>query len=416
MDTILQDRSEKEGEGGAEPLLPDFWFETVDSVKQECRFDALGRLSVNVVHDFRPVYRRVVDSFFNKFFPSGYPYSVNEGYLTYTQFRALQHFSSATLSVLSTQSLLFAAGLRPTPAQTTAVSWVLKDGMQHAGKLICSKMGARMDSEPKSWRIFADVLYDFGTGLEIFSPLCPHLFLEVAGLGNFAKGMAVVAARATRLPIYSSFAKEGNLSDLFAKGEAISTLFNVLGIGLGIQLASTVCSSIQGKMIVGPVLSAVHLYGVTQEMRATPVNTLNPQRTAMIVADFLKIGSVSSPADLRYREDLLFPGRIIEDAGNVKVGRPLHRIFKGLRNSSRPGRCSPRRSSSSAAKGRRPEGWLVAACAASMEKSGGGPREAAMAKAHQRMEALFPLFISQVRARGWHTDRFLDGRGCRFSF
>ena len=36
--------------------------------------------------------------------------------------------------------------------------------------------------------------------------------------------MAVVTARATRLPLYSSFAKEGNLSDLFAKGEAISTL------------------------------------------------------------------------------------------------------------------------------------------------------------------------------------------------
>jgi Vitamin B6 photo-protection and homoeostasis len=60
--------------------------------------------------------------------------------------------------------------------------------------------------------------------------------------------MAVVAARATRLPIYSSFAKEGNLSDLFAKGEAISTLFNVLGIGAGIQLASTVCSTMQGKV------------------------------------------------------------------------------------------------------------------------------------------------------------------------
>lgn len=60
--------------------------------------------------------------------------------------------------------------------------------------------------------------------------------------------MAVVAARATRLPIYSSFAKEGNLSDLFAKGEAISTLFNVLGMGAGIQLASTICSSMQGKV------------------------------------------------------------------------------------------------------------------------------------------------------------------------
>lgn len=62
------------------------------------------------------------------------------------------------------------------------------------------------------------------------------------------QGMAVVAARATRLPIYSSFAKEGNLSDLFAKGEAISTLFNVVGLGAGIQLASTICSSMQGKV------------------------------------------------------------------------------------------------------------------------------------------------------------------------
>ena len=60
--------------------------------------------------------------------------------------------------------------------------------------------------------------------------------------------MAVVVARATRLPIYSSFAKEGNFSDLFAKGEAFSTLFNVIGIGVGIQLASTICASMQGKV------------------------------------------------------------------------------------------------------------------------------------------------------------------------
>lgn len=62
------------------------------------------------------------------------------------------------------------------------------------------------------------------------------------------QGMSIVASRATRLPIYSSFAKEGNLSDLFARGEAISTLFNVVGIGVGIQLASTICASIQGKV------------------------------------------------------------------------------------------------------------------------------------------------------------------------
>lgn len=75
----------------------------------------------------------------------------------------------------------------------------------------------------------------------------------------------MVAARATRLPIYSSFAKEGNLSDLFAKGEAISTLFNIVGIGAGIQLASTICSSMQGKvrvLLCCPICRYLFSYGL----------------------------------------------------------------------------------------------------------------------------------------------------------
>ncbi|XP_076920505.1 protein root UVB sensitive 2, chloroplastic-like [Bidens hawaiensis] len=351
----------------------------------------------------------MAESFVNQFFPSGFPYSVNEGYLRYTQFRALQHFSSAALSVLSTQSLLYAAGLRPTPAQATAVSWVLKDGMQHVGKLICSNLGARMDSEPKSWRILADVLYDLGTGLEIFSPLCPPLFLETAGLGNFAKGMAVVAARATRLPIYSSFAKEGNLSDLFAKGEAISTVFNVLGLGAGIQLVSTVCSSTQGKIIVGPMLSIIHVYSVSQEMRAAPVNTLNPQRTAMIVEEFLKTGKVSSPADLRYKENLLFPGRLIKDAGNVKVGRDLHKAIKPSKlkelkeifpNEKFLLSCGNKWTDMVLEQNASGEdalrGWLVAAYASSENSF----FEQSLQDAYDKMKAVMPSLLPELQAKG----------------
>lgn len=423
-------KEEEKRKKNQEPRRPDFWIETSDSVTQVCRFDPDGSLSVKIADDSRPVVHKMVESFLNKFFPSGYPYSVNEGYLTYSQFRALQHFSSATLSVLSTQSLLFAAGLRPTPAQATAVSWILKDGMQHAGKLICSRMGARMDSEPKSWRILADVLYDFGSGLEVISPLCPHLFLEMAGLGNFAKGMAVVAARATRLPIYSSFAKEGNLSDLFAKGEAISTLFNVLGIGVGIQLASTVCSSIQGKLIAAPLLSVVHIYSVAEEMRAAPVNTLNPQRTAMIVADFLKTGIVSSPADLRYRENLIFPGRVIQEAGNVKVGQPLRKVVKSPCKLEELREIFPNEKFLISSRNEHTDmileynasgedalrGWLVAAFAAEMVQSVGGSKQAFMTSAYEKMESVFPSFISEVKKKGWHTDRFLDGLGSRYAF
>lgn len=39
----------------------------------------------------------------------------------------------------------------------------------------------------KTSYLAADILYDLGTGLEVLSPLCPSLFLEMAGLGNFAK-------------------------------------------------------------------------------------------------------------------------------------------------------------------------------------------------------------------------------------
>ncbi|KAM3368811.1 hypothetical protein ACQJBY_016998 [Aegilops geniculata] len=372
------------------PRRPESWVEISESVSRLCSFDAggAGGVSVKLIQDNRMAHDKLVDSFLNKFFPSGYPYSVNEGYLTYTKFRALQHFSSAMLHVLSTQSLLFAAGLRPTPAQATAVSWILKDGMQHAGKLICSGMGARMDSEPKSWRIFADVLYDFGTALDFISPLCPQLFLEVAGLGNFAKGMAVVAARATRLPIYSSFAKEGNLSDLFAKGEAISTLFNVMGIGAGIGLSSTVCSTTQGKS-----------------------------------------GKVSSPAELRYREDLLFPNRLIVEAGSVKVGQPFRRVLS-------PRRVEELRSTfpnekflltqksdkaymvleQSATGEDALRGWLVAAFASEMERSGAGPRDTVLNDAYQKMESVFPMFVSEVKSRGWYTGQFLDGNHSRIAY
>lgn len=408
---------------------PVYWLEISDSVTRRYEFEDDGDLSVKVVNDSRPLFNRVAESFVNKFFPAGYPYSVNEGYLRYTQFRAMQHFTSAALSVLSTQSLLFAAGLRPTPAQATVVSWIIKDGMQHMGKLICSNLGARMDSEPKSWRILADVLYDLGTGFEVLSPLCPQLFLEMASIGNFAKGMAVVAARATRLPIYSSFVKEGNLSDLFAKGEAISTVFNVMGLGVGIQLASTICSSMQGKMIAGPVMSLFHIYCVYEEMRSVPVNTLNPQRTALISADYVKTGKVSTPADLRYRENLLYPGRLIEEAGNVKVGRSLEKVLKPsklqkLRTAfpnekfilSIGNKWTDMVLELDASGEDALRGWLVAAYASEMGKSVDDPINHVLGRAYEKMDSTFDSFVAELRVKGWHTDRFLDGGGSRLAW
>ncbi|GJN27034.1 hypothetical protein PR202_gb15012 [Eleusine coracana subsp. coracana] len=344
------------------PPQPEYWVEISESVSRLCSFDTAGgggrSISVKVIQDSRPLHDKVVDSFLNKFFPSGYPYSVNEGYLTYTRFRALQHFTSAMLHVLSTQYYCISASQLTAQVGCGSVF------------VVCCRFATYPCASNR--RKLADVLYDFGTALDVISPLCPHLFLQVAGLGNFAKGIAVVAARATRLPIYTSFAKEGNLSDLFAKGEAISTLFNVMGIGAGIGLASTVCSTTQGKS-----------------------------------------GKVSSPAELRYREDLLFPNRLIEEAGSVKIGQPLHQILsprlveqlretfpneKFLLHQRSNKRYMVLEQSASGEDALR--GWLVAAFASEMERSGISSRDTVLNEAYEKMERVSPRLYQKSGVEG----------------
>lgn len=61
-------------------------------------------------------------------------------------------------------------------------------------------------------------------------------------------------------------------------------------------------------------------------------------------------------------------------------------------------------------------GWLVAALAADMESCGLESGLPALQTAYARMEKLFPTFLSELKAKGWHTDQFLDGTGRRFAF
>ena len=143
----------------------------------------------------------------------------------------------------------------------------------------------------------------------------------------------------------------------------------------------------------------------------------------------LQSGKVSSPAELRYREDLLFPNRLIEEAGSVKIGQPLRRVLcpglveqlratfpneKFLLNQKSNKTYMVLEQSASGEDALR--GWLVAAFASEIERSGMGSRGAALNEAYEKMERVFPTFVSEVRSRGWYTDQFLDGNGSRIAF
>lgn len=140
-------------------------------------------------------------------------------------------------------------------------------------------------------------------------------------------------------------------------------------------------------------------------------------------------GKISSPADLRYREDLLFTGRLIEDAGNVKVGRALRKVVKPskLRELKEifpeerfllcPGCKWVDMVLENNATGEDAlRGWLVAAYAAQIEKSSHVPSASSLQEAYDKMNDVFSPFLSELQAKGWHTDRFLDGTGSRFAW
>ncbi|GJP77226.1 hypothetical protein CLOP_g7650 [Closterium sp. NIES-67] len=261
--------------------------------------DGGGVIEGYIVPDTRSIPDRLIAAFKDKFFPMGYPDSVADGYMLFSQYRAVQHVAVAALNVLSTQVS------RPTPVQATIVSWVVKDGMQHASKIAASRLGRSMDADPKRWRVAADVVCDVGAFLECLSPIMPHRFLLLAGLANAGKGLSLVIARATRLPLYDAFAREGNISDLYAKGEAISVLSSLRRSCSWAQ-ARLLCLPVSASQAV-PVLAAVHLWSVTEEMRAVPINTLNAQRTNVLINHFLSSGELLSPVDMRWKENIVKP-------------------------------------------------------------------------------------------------------------
>ncbi|KAG8083467.1 hypothetical protein GUJ93_ZPchr0015g7002 [Zizania palustris] len=128
--------------------------------------------------------------------PDGYPHSVSSDYLQYSLWRGVQGIASQISGVLSTQALLYAVGLGKGAIPTAAaVNWVLKDGLGYLSKILLSKFGRHFDVNPKGWRLFADLLENVAYGLEILTPVFPHLFVPIgaaAGAGRSAASLIQV--------------------------------------------------------------------------------------------------------------------------------------------------------------------------------------------------------------------------------
>ncbi|RHZ32267.1 hypothetical protein DYB26_013434, partial [Aphanomyces astaci] len=105
------------------------------------------------------------------FLPFGYPDSVSHEYLTFQLWDTCQAMCSYLRGVLATQSVLESVGVGKdsvTPL-AAALQWVMRDGSGMLGGLFFAYVvGPKFDANVKFWRLYADVINDFGLTLGTF--------------------------------------------------------------------------------------------------------------------------------------------------------------------------------------------------------------------------------------------------------
>ncbi|CAM9511514.1 unnamed protein product, partial [Sphacelaria rigidula] len=244
--------------------------------------------SWNRVERFQPS----LSAFFRRtFLPNGYPSSVRKEYVEYQTWDTVQALCSYLRGVLCLTAMLDAAGVGDENASAIAAAmvWVLRDGFGMVGSLLFSYSASpHMDSNIKEWRLFADVANDVGLTFDLVAPVFREHFALVSSLGTMCKALCGVAAGATKTSITSHFALRANMADLSAKENAQETAVNVCGMFLGVKVASHLKDSTMVTWAIFVVLTLLHVYANYRCVSALHLNTLNKQRTKLLVRSFVK--------------------------------------------------------------------------------------------------------------------------------
>uniref|UniRef100_A0ACD5UA94 Uncharacterized protein n=1 Tax=Avena sativa TaxID=4498 RepID=A0ACD5UA94_AVESA len=252
-------------------------------------------------------WRRCTDFALQLLLPDGYPHSVSSDYMQYSLWRGVQGVASQISGVLSTQALLYAVGLGKGAIPTAAaVNWVLKDGLGYLSKILLSKFGRHFDVNPKGWRLFADLLENTAYGLEILTPVFPHLFVPIGAAAGAGRSAAALIQAATRSCFYAGFAVQRNFAEVIAKGEAQGMVSKFLGIILGIALANQIGSSVPLALISFAGVTVVHMYCNLKSYQSIQLRTLNPYRASLVFSEYLLSGQIPSVKEVN-DEEPLFP-------------------------------------------------------------------------------------------------------------
>ncbi|KAF9799145.1 hypothetical protein SFRURICE_006405 [Spodoptera frugiperda] len=249
-------------------------------------------------NDFANLFTRV-------FLPQGYPYSVSRDYSNYQIWDTAQAFCSTITGILATQEVLRGVGVGDTTATPLAatVTWVLKDGCGHLGKIYFAYThGTHLDAYSKKWRLYADVLNDAAMCIEIALPAFKNYTTAVLCVSTVMKAIVGVAGGATRAAMTQHHAIRSNLADVSAKDSAQETAVNLIAS----LTALTIITIFGSSLTVFTTMMIFHIIFNYMAVRSVCLRTLNEPRFLQIIDTYLKEEIIAKPCTVNRNEPVVF--------------------------------------------------------------------------------------------------------------
>ncbi|XP_074317514.1 protein root UVB sensitive 3-like isoform X2 [Silene latifolia] len=280
---------------------------------------------------FKLIRRQILSAFV----PEGFPSSVTPDYVPFQIWDSLQGLSTYIRMMLSTQALLSAIGVGEKSATVIGATfqWFLRDlsGML-GGILFTFYQGSNLDSDAKLWRLVADLMNDLGMLMDLISPLFPFAFVFILCLGSLSRSFTGVASGATRAALTQHFALQQNAADISAKEGSQETVATMAGMAVGMFLAHVTRGHALAIWFSFLSLTMFHMYANYKAVRCLSLNSLNGERSSLLLQHFMETGQVLSAQRVSSEEHVL---PLCLSLWSLEKFKSLHRsIHLGVKVSS----------------------------------------------------------------------------------
>ena len=203
----------------------------------------------------------------------------------------MQDFCNSMTRVLATHAVLKGAGVgdaEATPLAAT-LTWLLKDATGTIGHITFAYLqGSQFDCDSKKWRLFADVINDLATFLDLLSPFLPIGFTLTQCLSSIVKSCVGVAGGATRASVVQHQAKANNMADIQAKDGSQETFTNLVALACSLLVVPLVTGDMIRVWCTYVFFTIIHLYANYRGIRHLKYPLLNMSRMGITVDRFLR--------------------------------------------------------------------------------------------------------------------------------